>query len=1239
MLKHLLTTLLICSPLFAAHAQSLSVEATVTNATCNANGRISASVTGGSGDYRYFLQGECGQTFPPQNEPDFNTLPPCRYELIVVDRVSEARDTAALIIATEGTVLRVLPQFEGCAAIITIAGGSPPYDVTYQIGEGPMVEITSEDGRVDAGILADDILTGRVGDQCGNSRPFALDGTDTRVEGYGFNHTDSTIAFNLNGSTGPYPVTISSDAGTFTDTSGIFPLSQVGCNLMVSVANGCGNEPLVGNQALNSQLMLRCVNFSEGTATVAVAPPGIMPYTFTAFADNMEVAVTSDTTITGIPPGTRNLIITGRDGCGQVITRVPTTTQLYLSVPEVARGCENDRLTVTIDRACEGPLALPISIDCPTCAEPGPYTQAAPLQETTIANGTEMGNYVLNIEDSCGEQITCRDTLVLGARSLCDSIKADLVQLFMCDNGIQSRRPVRDPSLRFSLFDADGGLIESDSRSGAFGNLPLGTYRVDLTGECLTTNIQVTLTEPRPINAFISIRPQIRQGTDGSECATWYSAEVSSLDGPYTLERVDGVGEPIEVTGNGRNCVTIPVPEPILWGDYRLTSQRTCGEKLFTLPNLIEDRIDSVETFSVCPGSSQTRINGVLRTHLDWFTYFSDLGFNIMEGATLFDNYIIDGRTYSTNTIYNLLPGEYTLYVAPRFSSPSCPIDSVRFTVVGYQPVELATGGNFICNNTGEAALTLSPRLGNSPYQVRQIDCANPGDVLARFMVPEGDSIRAPVEGAGTYCYVVEDACGITSDFQVEVRSLEGQVTIDYTCAPTVEVFTDTLGGAFAWTDAAGSVLSTSTRVTLPEDPQDRVVNLEVTFNDCVDRISVPLSGRLIAPRISLAEDARSITRCAGDSSVLLPTVDTFSTLTIEGADAGTGFTATEPGTYRITAINDLGCTAMDSIVITDVPLPEPIISTISQHCPGEKATLGVTRGTGETIRWQPGGSTLDTIQRFTGGEYSVTATNAAGCTGVDTFTYTPPGPLSFDVQTDSLSCFGTADGALITSGTGGTGDLRYIFRDDTLLVGTLINDIAAGSYNLTLTDANGCMLDTTVTIGQPDSAFLDLGPDQFAGFGQLVRIPITTNFQVISQIVSVPAVTDTALVPGPIEIRLPRTTLLSVTATNDRGCSAADEILVTVDRALPVYAPTGFSPNDDGMNDGFTLFGPDEEVAVIGVLRVFDRWGALVFEGENLPLGDVSAGWGGQLATGREVIGGVYVWSAVLTLFDGSAT
>ena len=77
-------------------------------------------------------------------------------------------------------------------------------------------------------------------------------------------------------------------------------------------------------------------------------------------------------------------------------------------------------------------------------------------------------------------------------------------------------------------------------------------------------------------------------------------------------------------------------------------------------------------------------------------------------------------------------------------------------------------------------------------------------------------------------------------------------------------------------------------------------------------------------------------------------------------------------------------------------------------------------------------------------------------------------------------------------------------------------------------------------------------------------------------------------------------------------------------------------SPNDDGTNDLFTLLGPSADVAGIAAMRVYNRWGSLVYEMNGLP-NDVSGGWDGRNADGRVLPTGVYLWYATMVLFDGS--
>jgi len=82
------------------------------------------------------------------------------------------------------------------------------------------------------------------------------------------------------------------------------------------------------------------------------------------------------------------------------------------------------------------------------------------------------------------------------------------------------------------------------------------------------------------------------------------------------------------------------------------------------------------------------------------------------------------------------------------------------------------------------------------------------------------------------------------------------------------------------------------------------------------------------------------------------------------------------------------------------------------------------------------------------------------------------------------------------------------------------------------------------------------------------------------------------------------------------------------------VFRPSAFSPNNDGANDYFTFFG-DIDLIRIASLRVFDRWGNLVYDGENIAPNDQRAGWDGEV-NGRPAPAGVYAYIAQVEMDDG---
>lgn len=190
------------------------------------------------------------------------------------------------------------------------------------------------------------------------------------------------------------------------------------------------------------------------------------------------------------------------------------------------------------------------------------------------------------------------------------------------------------------------------------------------------------------------------------------------------------------------------------------------------------------------------------------------------------------------------------------------------------------------------------------------------------------------------------------------------------------------------------------------------------------------------------------------------------------------------------------------------------------------------------------------------------------------------------------------------------------------------------GTYTLVTTDLCG-VTDTfnfTVTDG---SVAVDLGPDLAGTYGNtfpLVPAIVTTAdlqtlryFTTDSSILSCtdcanPRVTPTAAVTN---LRLEVETVF--------GCRATDSLTIRLER--PLYQPTAFSPNGDGINDCFQVYagGPVTSTK----LEIFDRWGGLVFSGTGGE-GACSSGWDGRV-NGKIAPSGVYVYAAELTFPDGS--
>ena len=105
--------------------------------------------------------------------------------------------------------------------------------------------------------------------------------------------------------------------------------------------------------------------------------------------------------------------------------------------------------------------------------------------------------------------------------------------------------------------------------------------------------------------------------------------------------------------------------------------------------------------------------------------------------------------------------------------------------------------------------------------------------------------------------------------------------------------------------------------------------------------------------------------------------------------------------------------------------------------------------------------------------------------------------------------------------------------------------------------------------------------------------------------------------------------------AINESGCIRSLTIDLEALDKYKVFVPNIFSPNNDGINDLVTVF-TGSDISMVRSLRIFSRWGGLMFENFDFLPNDLSLGWDG-FVNGEKAAEGEYVWFAEIELDDGS--
>jgi gliding motility-associated-like protein len=200
-----------------------------------------------------------------------------------------------------------------------------------------------------------------------------------------------------------------------------------------------------------------------------------------------------------------------------------------------------------------------------------------------------------------------------------------------------------------------------------------------------------------------------------------------------------------------------------------------------------------------------------------------------------------------------------------------------------------------------------------------------------------------------------------------------------------------------------------------------------------------------------------------------------------------------------------------------------------------------------------------------------------------------------------------------------------------------------AGQYTLTLEASNqlGCKSTDTKTINIAPLPVVTVAENPVISLGSEIKLPVSYSQNVITYNWSPANTLDCTNCPNPVATPKFNTTY-KVNVTDSNSCKNTGEITVSVVcNNKNFFVPNTFSPNGDGVNDYFYPRGSG--IDRVQSMRIFNRWGELVFEKRNFSVNSQADGWNGT-HKGKAANGDVYVYvieficeNAIIVPFKGN--
>ncbi len=805
-----------------------------------------------------------------------------------------------------------------------------------------------------------------------------------------------TITANPDGGIAPYQYNWST--GAMTQTIVNVPVGSY-C-VTVTDSNSCGavecitvdaNPPSVNVSTGN----VTCPNGSDGTLT-AIPTPGQPPYSY-LWSNGATTQV-----VTNVPAGFYTVTLTDANGC------TATASGTVSQPPPIVINLNGNNPTCAGDT--NGSVTSSVSGGTP----PYTYSWSSGQNSPNIFN-LGPGTYILTVTDANGCVQIASVTLVYASN--------------LVVGGVGTPETCPDFNDGFATVSASGGVFpysylwNTGAVTQVISGVAPGTYSVTVTDAVGCTGSTVITVAAAPDFTATAT------STDVTTCGV--------SNGTATAIVTAGVGPFTYAWSNGGTTQTIL---NLAAGTYSVTitngdgCQTTASTSLVAPPDVF---VNAMATPLVCPGEATGSATANVTGGTPPFTYSWSNGGN-------------------TQTITGLVPGVYTVIVTDANGCTASDVVSINqapgVTVnVSGTPVVCGVGA------TGTALAT--PLSGTPPFSYSWSNGATTAQVIGLT--------------EGTYTVVVTDANGCTGSGSISIDIVDDLVvSINSTDIPCFGQASGTAtaipsGGTapytFAWSNGAntqsiGNLVAGTYSVVITDANGCTATNI-VTISQPTD--------------LTASIEATNPLNCFGESDASLTVVAmggtpayTYLWSTGETTASISGLPA---GTYSVTVTDANGCTETASFTVSQTQQILVSIDAETVICGAENsgdASATAVGGTAPyTYTWN-NGATSESIDNLPSGTYAVTVTDALGCTGQAEVTITIISDFAVSVIPRDVLCTDGNSGSVLAVVNGGTMPYTYMWNN-----GATTNEIvglSAGTYSLTVSDANGCILSETVSIGEP---------------------------------------------------------------------------------------------------------------------------------------------------------------------------